>query len=814
MDISGLLDLMKYDLERGGAYDRYPVRFFGVKYEEGIADALIRLKMNLKEVELFDLKDILPHEDGWITANVLIKSIKSLNLSKSYIMVGFSEYARFMGKDEFVSLLISLFELENTTENSKRRIYICCFALCNQIKKVIKEYHRRKDVYNPLINEDVVEELPQIYFIDDKLKIDYHLNEIVSSSEWFGMWRNPNIDTKKPIVCSSKTLGYFYAKASPDNVYNIINLKTYEDILKYMHHIDNLHSYRNNPDGFYRNLIALVKDAESKKLEDIILEEVNAQSIGAGNIYILWKTSDTFKRWLIQNYVLIQIPRNTYLYKVMLLIEDLSDREFLEKMYECIFEFKDISLVEDRKAILASIKKSENDITFSNRMIAYYDAVVTGIIKSKTLISLDSLDFKKDDETLVEKQALLFDVIEEEIVPYLTSFSAYERQLIIWLYRMKLISGVQIKNIYPSLWDYLNPSEYTIEPKEYSERFDGYFKVYRDLRLAQREDNDYNILLSEWNKDENTFYNWYLDGKIEYPEMYLKKNNFHGKIYILDGVGAEFIKYILKLLEERGYSVSGVTYGKCHLPSTSSMAKMFYSLQYEWLFEYDEKVIHGGPYYHVENLEKSLSIIERLIDRIVSVEGEDIFAIMADHGSTIGHKLQKKEKKYSFEKAEHDGRCWHNKDRQYTAHTKDYIVYDDEFGEQWVVCLNQQSLYNNSKYAVHGGATLEEVLVPVIIANKDKGMSTVYKVKAINLEVSGLDNNLKFEIIPMPKNIKPLLKAKDGTDSELIYDNNAKIWTGKLNRPIEQDIEIIIDRQVFEYRTTSLSNMEDDLFDD
>ena len=35
------------------------------------------------------------------------------------------------------------------------------------------------------------------------------------------MWRNPEIDVEKPIICTSKILLYFYGKACPDNVYNI-----------------------------------------------------------------------------------------------------------------------------------------------------------------------------------------------------------------------------------------------------------------------------------------------------------------------------------------------------------------------------------------------------------------------------------------------------------------------------------------------------------------------------------------------------------------------------------------------------------------
>jgi len=814
MDISNLVELVKNDFGRDGSYDRYPVRFFSMKYEDGTSDAIIQLQMKIAGFEVFDIKDILPHEDAWITTDNLRKAVYDLDSSKSYIVIGFSEYARFLREAEFISLLLSFLELENPADNQKRRIYFPCFALYSQIKKTIKTYHRRMDVYNPLLNETDVEDLPRIFFIDEGLNVENDSNEVVNSAEWFGMWRNPDIDIKRPIICLSRTLAYFYTIASPDNIYNIQRLNTYQDILRYMYLIDHLHPYKKDTDGFYGRVIELVKAYGGKELGDIILSEVNVQSIDESNIYNLWKVSDTFKRWLIQNYVIVRSPNTTYLNKVMSLIEDLTDKEFLEKMYESIFELNDISLVEERRRILASIKKAEKDIEFSRRMIVYYDAVITGVIRRKTAIALDTVDLTKDDDFLAEKRTMLTEAVRDEVVPYLTCFSNYERQLAIWLYRMSFINADQVKSIYPNLWYYCSSLESDVEPEEYAEKFEQYFDNYRDMRLAQRDGAEYYSAIAEWNKDEDSFYDWYMDGKIEYPEVILKRKNFNRKVYVLDGVGAEFLGYILKLLEERGYSAETAAYGKCHLPSITSVAKEFYPSEYEWILTYDTQVIHGGSYYHVHNVEKALSVIEELIDGIISIEGDNAFAITADHGSTVGHKIRKKEKKYNYDKSEHDGRCYYNKERLHIAPSPDYVTYDDESGKQWIVALNQQSLYNNSKYAVHGGATLEEILVPVIIAHKGKQVVKSYRVKPVGLNVSGLQKRIMFKINPTPKDIKVKLMAKDGTNTELIYNDDTKTWMGELKRGIEQDIEINVGTQTFKFRTTPPTKMGDDLFDD
>lgn len=163
MDISSLVELLKNDSIRDGAYDRYPVRFLSMKYEEGVSDDIIQLQIQMGGLEVFDVKDILVHDDAWVTVENFINSIKQLNQYKNHIVIGFSEYARFLGQEEFISLLISLLGVENPADNPKRRIYIPCFALYSQIKKIIRQYHRRMDAYNPLLNEMDIEDLPRIF---------------------------------------------------------------------------------------------------------------------------------------------------------------------------------------------------------------------------------------------------------------------------------------------------------------------------------------------------------------------------------------------------------------------------------------------------------------------------------------------------------------------------------------------------------------------------------------------------------------------------------------------------------------------------
>ncbi len=66
----------------------------------------------------------------------------------------------------------------------------------------------------------------------------------------------------------------------------------------------------------------------------------------------------------------------------------------------------------------------------------------------------------------------------------------------------------------------------------------------------------------------------------------------------------------------------------------------------------------------------------------------------------------------------------------------------------------------------------------------------------------------------MPKDVSVKLKAKDGTDVEMRYDDQKKTWMGELKRGMEQDIQIIIAQQTFRFRTIPSTKMGDDLFDE
>lgn len=412
-----------------------------------------------------------------------------------------------------------------------------------------------------------------------------------------------------------------------------------------------------------------------------------------------------------------------------------------------------------------------------------------------------------------EQQKKVAAGIIKNLLPVVTDSSKYERQIIVWLYRLNLLNNNQLSEIYPAFSDYLSGIDLIAPYGDETDKFDTYFSTYRKCRSQKSYESNYENLIAEWNSDEDAFYSWYTNVKLRYPETILKALNFQGDVYVIDGLGAEFMGYLAALLKKAKMEIIHSEYAKVHLPSITSVAKKCYDNSFIWITDYDQDVIHGKTYYHVENIERSLFYIQKIIDRIASESGGNGFAIIADHGATVGHKLKKKDKKYNFKNSDHDGRCCLLKDGEAVGNGVDYAVYTNPDGQNWIVSLTGQSLYNSSKYEVHGGGTPEEVIVPVIIAKKSCTTSVSYRVKPEKLKVSGLDKTVLVKIRPLPKQVQ--LIAKDGTNCEMKYNEETKEWVGILKRGIAQNIDVLVENQKFSFRTIPSTKMGgNDGFDD
>jgi hypothetical protein len=825
MFIDEFLNLAEIDFKLEGSYNRYPVRFISIKFNKETENNIIEMckyiqkESPLNNCKIVDFQSWLNHDEGWFSVDIILKKIKSLKKDCNYIIIGLSEYIRFLSNSEFITLIKSLLEIENSSKYQERRIYFPCFALYGEIVKIVNYYHKRIDVYNPLLNEVISDQLQQLYFIKEGLDNTINENVIINTKQWFNMWRDSNINFNKPMICLSKTLSIFYYKASPDNVFNITVIATYEDLLSKLYNIRNIVPLKDHQKEFYNYLIKLMNNQVNKPVQQIILNAVNAVQITIENVIYIWKVSDELNKCLIKNYILLYFDEDTYLYSIMSKVETLDGDEFFKLIYTNIFNNFNLIYTEERRILISKIVEMDIYLDYSNHVFKYYCNFIEDII-SRYLKSEEKFDIDIKNGSIIKTNNKVIEEISKEIIekaiPIFTNSSICERRVLIWLYINRLIDNNIMKSVYPEFYSYINGNSLELLPLK-QDKLHSYFCKYKKCRVNSLELNEYIIELEKWNNSEESFYKWYFDNNLEFSEMIVKKNNIEDNVVVFDGVGGEFLEYLIYLLNINGYHVEMCCYAKSHLPSTTEQARKFFSEKYKWYRDFDTKVIHGEMYYHISNLELSLRIIKEMVLGVIKENLGKRIAIIADHGATINHKLINSLKCYDYSNADHGGRCLKVLDdiNNY-GKSKDYIQYEDEFGGNWIISINEKSLYNSSPYEVHGGGTIEEIIVPMLISYPYSEKISVinYRVIPNKLIVSGIDKEVSFKILPKPK-VPPIIKAIDGTDKNLIYNIDFDEWKNVLNTGKTQTIFIEVDKQKFEFETVTLNKMKgNDGFDD
>jgi hypothetical protein len=299
-----------------------------------------------------------------------------------------------------------------------------------------------------------------------------------------------------------------------------------------------------------------------------------------------------------------------------------------------------------------------------------------------------------------------------ESIYRLTDNTKVEREEIIaWVAKNGIPS--QLAVVYPALASYLK--QYVFRCDDFPILLTDYFEAYKRQKVTNTLENDFLKKVDDFATDRK--YNR-LPTRDEIIDGLNKTDTY---LFWLDALGVEYLAFISNLVRERGLSLS-IDIARSELPTITSINRGFFD---DWPGNKKEKcdelddVKHketGG--YNFENNElpthlvKELDIISNVVDKAateLALRHYKRFLIVSDHGASRLAVLRRKEEKYETDtKGEHSGRCckrFEPHDLPFAAEENGYIVLAD-YGR-----------FKGSRAAnveVHGGASLEEVLVPVI----------------------------------------------------------------------------------------------------
>lgn len=241
---------------------------------------------------------------------------------------------------------------------------------------------------------------------------------------------------------------------------------------------------------------------------------------------------------------------------------------------------------------------------------------------------------------------------------------------------------------------------------------------------------------------------------------HMNKND--AQLFFFDALGVEYLAFILGKCEEYGL-MAEISVGHCDLPSITEKNKEF--LQYfsnENYYKIDklDEMKHHSQIYNYQKCEYPLHIFEELdvideelkkIRSLLVQESIKKAIIVSDHGASRLAVRYGKENEAIIkldELGKHSGRCCptdKNPELEFGAYVDGFAV------------LANYERFKGGRLAnveVHGGASLEEVLVPIIVLSKrPEEIEICFVNPIINLKPRIIPEVILYSNIPLQKPI-------------------------------------------------------------
>jgi len=720
--------------------NRYPVRLIFLPSLQ-ILKNIVKL-FDDAGIEVINLANFLPSDDGWLSVKDLIDPIKKFDKNNDFIIVPFSEVIRFFDKNNFNDLFNALSSLENDRENPFRRLYIPLVGIYERFKNEFYENFYRKENWAPIWQVNIA--IPtriKIFITDMNIKNLPALEIVHNTKDWLELWKKDNIEK---IICISHTLTYLYPNRLPDSVFDIETIKNFKEWLSKIYDINLPMEFKDAEVPFWNELSNMFIEKGFRDLEDAIRKVFNVVNIELKDIIKLWLSSNrTLDRWLLKNYVCQkQEWNNTYIYIILNSLDALDGNELEENIWFKIFELPNKSLYcNERMTLLKHV---------------YAAKEVPAYIESKLL------DEFKRITNFKEKKKLL------------TGIASCEKKLAIELFANDKIEVQDLIEAYPDLHYYLSD----VFPENINKDISwirDYFKEYRLSKLKDKISDELNTILNEKNKNKEQFYHWYYN--FETASQILGRENVD-KILLIDALGIEWLPFLCNFIEHDLNLHIGKKYiARAYLPTTTGCNRLDSAIH---IYDFD-KVVHSSEQYrYPEDIVKEIDFIKRILFKYLSIPGQERVAIASDHGLTALARLKENIKIYNFQNTHHEGRCmWINNND--ILEDNDFIIHNIEnpcCGQysKCLISLKYTSLDRRPLREVHGGATPEEVLIPVIIISKQHHhYQQDFEISFDRTRISKREHFIWMAINPNP-DILPILTDQLDRPLSIEYDKDFCKW--------------------------------------
>ena len=726
MTFNDLEKLKKYLREDRERATLNPVRFINVdslhmwievkKFLLSLVDETMLLSSFCEEVDT--------------TPNIKRVSSELKNVTHSVCVFPLSEYLR-VHPDIAASVISRMISIEFVNnDNGKLRVYFLMYRMKSVIENLHKSDPRKKDCYIYLNTGE--ENDYQLTIIQSNLKIALPGNDITGFKNYLQYWeQNPD----KPLVLHTQNATHFEREHFFDNVRVIV---TPFDLCKYQ--IRDFPGSFEDRYGTYDEWYELAQKAiDEGGFINACCEEMSINHFSL-QLFDSWSRYGGFRRWLLWLWTKAQ-PIKGYIH--ICAIESSSVEDFINRLYCNISQHTASSDYQkvyiERKAILKSTQVIPT---------AVFWQAVDQLCDINALLCLTDLT----------------DTERRKIFSLLASTSFEERD--------KYIEALRL--VYPQVSFYLSYSNTPLLPNNHSQYFDEYkwLKVTDTITASFLE----KVRLIAESKGETVF-------SLE-PRNQIVANKYDDNTIILfvDGLGIEYADYLTYLfsdLDQQVYSFS-IDVGFCNLPSTTENNKDFFTNRQiidPPMRELDEHK-HANCVYP-ENIIRELNILDTIKDKALGVLSGSISRIIiaADHGTS---RLAVKIRNTSFDrpiaKPENAKICKYGRYCEETENEEEYPTAIKHDG--WLIFADYSRFAQSGAPIdeIHGGASLEEWLVPIITIEKTTGVAKREAVK-INLLTASVRPEIGTNLITVRFEISGKIRSNviariKGKKAQCICDGN------------------------------------------
>ena len=318
-------------------------------------------------------------------------------------------------------------------------------------------------------------------------------------------------------------------------------------------------------------------------------------------------------------------------------------------------------------------------------------------------------DFPEEDIAVFVKAN---EIDPDESIYRLTDNTLLEKKTTVqWVARHGFNEAVSY--VYPALKEYL--AKYVFDSPVLAEELTEYFDAYKQQKVTNHISDSFIKLVEK-----------YASGK--YAQLPTRDNAIKAipekstaYLYWIDAMGVEYLSYITALAKKKGLSIH-TDIVRSDLPTITTINKQFYD-QWPDDRKYKEEALDNikhkekGGYFFTKDenpihIPAELDVIEKALNTAAMELGMHhykSFVIASDHGASRLAVIKKQEVPYETDtKGEHSGRCC----KAFDGCDVPYKIEDNGF-----IILSDYGRFRGSRPAnveVHGGASLEEIVVPVI----------------------------------------------------------------------------------------------------